>query len=290
MKKLLFSAAVLAAFSASAQTVLFSDNFDGHADFATTGVGNWILADLDLSDTWGIDGSTFTGSGTAMSFIVFNPTATTPAIAGANWAANSGSKYMASFAAMTPPNNDLMISPEVQLGASGNVISFWAKSVTAQYGLERFKVGISNGGTNPSDFTWLTPNPYVEAPVEWTFYFFQAPANFNNQNVRIGINCVSNDAFVFMVDDFFVRSGVVLGNDELTAQSIIAYPNPANDVLNVAIEGEEIASLTVLSLDGKVVSAVEGSSAQVANLTSGIYFYEVKTVSGSVIRNTFVKK
>lgn len=293
MKKLLLSAGILSAFATSAQTVLFSDGFENHANFATSNVGDWILADLDQGSTYGIENVTFPGSGDPMAFIVFNPSASTPALTGAAWAPKSGSKYMASFSALQTPtptvNNDWMISPQVQLGAGGNVVSFWAKSVTTQWGMERFRVGVSNGGTNATDFTILSPQPHIQVGAEWTYYFFQLPANFNNQNVRVGINCVSNDAFAFLVDDFAITTGVVLETEELTANSAVAFPNPATDVLNISVEGDEVASVTILSLDGKVVSTVEGAVAQVANLTTGIYMYEAKTVSGAVIRNTFAK-
>ncbi len=289
MKKLLFSAAVFTALNASAQTTLFSEGFESYDNFATS-FGNWVLADLDQSNTYGFSGATFANSGTPFAFIIFNHTATTPALTGNGWAAKTGSKSAACFASVTPPNNDWMISPQVQLGASGNNVSFWAKSATTQYGKERFRVGISSGGTTPTDFTMLTTGNYVEVDSVWTYYFFQLAPSFNNQNVRVGINCVSNDAFGFLVDDFAIKTGVVLGNEELNVPNIVAYPNPANDVLNLVVEGDEIESVSLLSLDGKLISTTQSSAVRVAELTSGIYFYEVKTATGAVIRNTFVKK
>lgn len=289
MKKLLLSAGFLAAFGASAQTTLFSEGFESYNAF-TTSFGNWLLADIDQSTTYGFQGTTFTNSSTPFAFIIFDPTQTTPALPGTAWAAKTGTKSAACFASTTPPNNDWMITPPVQLGASGNNVSFWAKSATTQYGKERFRVGISSGGTNPTDFTIMTPGSYVEVDSVWTYYFFQVGANFNNQNVRIGINCVSNDAFGFLVDDFAVKSGVVLGNDEITTSPVLAYPNPAIDVLNISMEGQEITSVSILSLDGKIVTKVQGAVAQVATLSPGMYIYEATTASGTVVRNNFMKK
>jgi len=76
-------------------------------------------------------------------------------------------------------------------------------------------------------------------------------------------------------------------NKELTA---VAYPNPATDKLNITVEGDEVLSVSVLSVDGKIISTVEGSIAQVADLTAGVYIYEARTASGAVVRNSFVKK
>jgi hypothetical protein len=87
--------------------------------------------------------------------------------------------------------------------------------------------------------------------------------------------------------------GIALGNVSIESNapvSAVAYPNPASDVLNIAVEGEEVVSVAVIAMDGKVVSTTEGSTALVADLTAGMYIYEARTASGAVIRNTFVKK
>ena len=87
--------------------------------------------------------------------------------------------------------------------------------------------------------------------------------------------------------------GIALGNVSIESNapvSAVAYPNPASDVLNIAIQGEEVVSVAVIAMDGKVVSTTEGSTALVADLTAGMYIYEARTASGAVIRNTFIKK
>jgi hypothetical protein len=87
--------------------------------------------------------------------------------------------------------------------------------------------------------------------------------------------------------------GVNLGNLSIEGNApvaAVAYPNPASDVLNIAVEGDEVVSVAVIAMDGKVVSNNQGSTAMVADLTAGMYIYEARTASGAVIRNTFVKK
>ncbi len=71
--------------------------------------------------------------------------------------------------------------------------------------------------------------------------------------------------------------------------STSVYPNPATDVLNI-VSSEEIANVTIVSLDGKIVATTANSSVDVSQLISGIYVYEVTTTSGNVTRNTFMKK
>lgn len=71
--------------------------------------------------------------------------------------------------------------------------------------------------------------------------------------------------------------------------STSVYPNPATDVLNI-VSSEEIANVTIVSLDGKIVATTTNSTVDVSQLISGMYVYEVKTTSGTITRNTFMKK
>jgi hypothetical protein len=159
---------------------------------------------------------------------VFNPSATTPALTTEDWQPHSGSKYLACFAATsTPWNNDWLIAPQVTV-TPGMQISFWAKSVTAEYGLERFKVGVSTTGTAPANFTtFLTGATFVQAPTTWTQYTYSLSA-FVGQTIYIGIQCVSQDAFVFMVDD------IAIGQPKDEAKAFSGY--------TVYLDGEQQAA------------------------------------------------
>ncbi|HOY85273.1 MAG TPA: S8 family serine peptidase [Candidatus Syntrophosphaera sp.] len=178
------------------------DYYDTYTNFALT-FAPWTLYDGDGYATYGIDGVTFTNSGYTGSYIIFNPASTTPALTG-DYEPYSGTKYAACFAATTPPNNDWLISPALSFGDSPR-ISFFAKSITDQYGLERFKVLYSTTGNAYTSFTnYLagSATTYVEAPTEWTLYEYALPPSCANTTAYIAIQCVSNDAFAFMVDDF----------------------------------------------------------------------------------------
>ena len=181
---------------------VYEDYFDTYSDFVLT-FAPWTQYDGDGSTTYGINGVTFTNSGYTGSYIVFNPANTTPAVT-TGYEPYSGAKYAACFSATTPPNNDWLISPALSFGESPR-ISFFAKSITDQYGLERFKVLYSTTGNSYTNFTnYLagSATTYVEAPTEWTLYEYALPAACANTTAYIAIQCVSNDAFMLMVDDF----------------------------------------------------------------------------------------
>ncbi len=183
-------------------TPAYFEGFESHEDFALS-FYPWAMIDGDASATYSISNTYFPNNGYTGSFILFNPSNASPPLGGA-WAPKSGNKYAACFAAINFPNNDWLISPQVQLGSNSS-LTFWAKSITDTYGLERFRVGVSTTGTNPGDFTIISTNPYVEAPIAWTKYDYNLSA-YNGQAVYIAIQCVSNDAFAFFVDDFIIHS------------------------------------------------------------------------------------
>ncbi|MDR2927285.1 MAG: choice-of-anchor J domain-containing protein [Cytophagaceae bacterium] len=193
----------------------FSDDFESYENFIIENIGEYTLIDGDGSaESYGIVDVTFPNSNYVGSWIVFDPTATTPPITGGE--AHSGSKYIACFNAADPPlNNDWLILPETQI-IQGTKFSFWARSYTTQYGAERIKVGVSTTGTNQADFTFISTGNYIELPAEWTEYSFDLSA-YAGQKVYLAINCVSNDAFYAMVDDIFV------GVDTESSKSFTEY-------------------------------------------------------------------
>ena len=184
----------------------FTDDIETYEDFIVSNIGNYTLVDVDgATASYGIQDFTFTNSGYSGTYIVFNPSATTPALTGTNWTPHSGNKYLACFAAIPSlggPNNDWLITPQVTVN-TGMSFSFWARSATTEYGADRFKVGVSTTGTAPANFTTISTGAYIEVPAAWTQYTYNLDA-YVGQQIYLAINCVSDDSFAFMVDDIFI--------------------------------------------------------------------------------------
>ena len=179
---------------------VFEEGFEGFDDF-TLDLSDWTTLDLDGKPTWGIENGMFPHQFEPMSFIVFNPSATTPPMVNAGIMPHGGSKIAACFSANGAINSDWLISPPLLAGSKTSV-SFYVKSYTSKFGLERYRVGISTTDTHPESFTILTGSNYLTAPsTEWEQKKFDLNA-FNGQTIYIAIHCVSNGAFIFMVDDF----------------------------------------------------------------------------------------
>ena len=178
----------------------FEDDFEAYDDFAIEFMP-WTNLDVDGSTTYGMTDVDWLNAYTEQAFIIFNPSQTTPPVD--DIIPHSGDKLAACFAATAPPNDDWLITPMTNVAAGSN-LSFWAKSYTADYGLERFRVGVSTTGMDPADFTIISDGDYVEAPVEeWTEFVYDLSA-YAGQSVYVGIQCVSNDAFILLLDDFFI--------------------------------------------------------------------------------------
>lgn len=299
MKKILLSALFLSSMGINAQTTIFEDSFESYANFAIANVGNWTLLDLDGLPTYGIEQGeeetsvVFANSGSPMAFMVLNSTASTPVLDAGAWAGKTGSKCMAAMGAVPAPpinaNNDYLISPQVQLGLSGNTVKFWAKGITMSYP-EKFRVGVSTTGTAAANFTMITPTAGVTPTASWAEYSYNLDA-YQGQNVYIAIQCVSIDAFSLLIDDFKV-SATVLGTEDFARNNFAVYPNPATDVLNISnVNKLEITNATISDINGRIIKNINSSieSINVADLTSGVYFLKVTTTEGSGITK-FVKK
>lgn len=263
----------------------FADDFESYEDFVIE-FNPWVCLDVDGSTTYGMTDITWTNAYEPQAFIIFNPTTTEPVVE--DVVAHSGNKLAACFASTAAPNNDWMISPMVNVESGFNA-SFYAKSYTDQYGLERFKVGVSTTGMNPEDFTIISEGDYLEAPVEdWTEFIFSLE-DYVGQDVYVGIQCVSNDAFIFLVDDFTIgasKSAFTFNTNTAVVGSAdrnISYTAVANTI-PVAQQIEAVRTDDPLGYnvyrDGSMINAalVEATQYNDAEPTIGSHDYYVTAV------------
>jgi hypothetical protein len=188
--------------------------------------------------------------------------------------------FFASGANSTPfPNDDWMIGPEFTIsGVSSPTLTFWAKSITDAYGLDRFQIAIGSS-TNPDDFTVISSGPYVEAPIEWTQYEYDLSA-YDGQTVRVGIHCVSNDSFVLQMDSFVVEG--TLGVNDVQSLEMNIYPNPVNGnfvTIQTPLNGTKYVE--VFDITGKrlINTSLSADTLEVSSLSAGVYLIKV-TVEG----------
>lgn len=231
----------------------FHDSFEDHEDFALE-FAPWTCVDVDLSDTAGIGGTSWPHAGEPQAFIVFNPTATIPPLTEIQ--AHSGSKMAASFPATIPPSWDWLISPPL---SGADYFNFWARSLNADNGLERFKVGVSTTGTVPQSFAIISGPLALEAPAAWTEYSFDL-SGFDDGVVFVGIHHCTNGGSAFLVDS--VNSEDVPVADESQTPAVTGiqgnYPNPFNPETRISYSLGEAGpvELGVFDLRGRKVKTL----------------------------------
>jgi hypothetical protein len=276
---------------------VIADDFESYNDFVTS-FGDWIINDEDGENTYGFNnGIDFPGENSAMAYIIFNPTATTPPLQFAS--AYSGDKYAACFAADTGVNDDWMITPQIQLTNNNAYMQLMARSYTTQFGSEKFEIAVSNGTTNLDDFTVISGDQPVEVPATWTPYVY--PLNdYAGQVIRVAIRCVSQQTFFMMLDDVMVvNDGATVGNPN---QPIIPeittlrnnYPNPFNPETSISFDLKENAnvSIDIYNIKGQRVASIadgaynagrhsvvwKGTDLKGNNVSSGVYFYKMTVI------------
>lgn len=186
-----------------------SESFEKFVDFSTD-LFPWKTIDVQKGETVHPIGFTFPGAGTPFAFKVMHPGMTTEPIIDNHPPAN-GIKYLFAMASKTPPDNKWLISPQIR-AANNTHLRFFARSISQQWGLERFRVLVLTDNNavfdfNPGAFIQLSQNNYLEAPSTWTQFSYSL-GSFAGQTIRVAIQYVSNDSYLFMLDHIEVKQMV----------------------------------------------------------------------------------
>jgi hypothetical protein len=85
----------------------------------------------------------------------------------------------------------------------------------------------------------------------------------------------------YLIDGGYTASGRLIRicptgmdvEDNLSAGSFMVYPNPAND--QITVEGNEVTSLELFDLNGKLMLTASGKQMDISGLTSGVYHLRI---------------
>jgi len=282
----------------------FTDSFEDYTDFSLS-MPPWTMVDSDHGNTSLVSSYSFPNAGLPMAFTCFNPLATSPI-----WvdiAAHTGNKFAACFSSANPPNNDWMITPLLEIKPN-TTLCFYAKSHTLAYGLEKFRVGVSTLSSSPTDMVLISGDEPTEVPTVWTLYNYSLGA-YSGHFAYIGIQCVSNDAYIFMVDD--VRIEETLSTEDPTVLPTVSnlsgnYPNPFNPSTTIRYSVKEKGSvkLDIYNSKGQKVKSLvneskaagnynivwDGRDDQNRSVASGVYFYRMTCDSYSATKKMIMMK
>jgi PKD repeat protein len=272
-------------------------DFESLGDF-TLDFSPWFVADVNGGGTYGIIQHTFPNNGNPFAFIAFNPSQVVPPMTDSVILPHSGNRFGACFSSAPPynPNNKWLISPKMHLGTNPQ-IGLWVKTYNLQYGYEKYNIAVSTLTNHPSDFTVVSGPVPLEAPVDWAYRQFNLP-DYVNQDVYIGIQCVSDDEFLFMVDDIQISS--ILAVEEIPQGDwLTLYPNPAQDKIYINFGGRKMIDGTAVLVNNlgmtvansvfpeEVTGVVEFN---LPSLTNGIYYLAVRDKSRNTVKKIIIRK
>lgn len=236
--------------NSSFETVTIVDDVEGHTygTINSPGTVGWSYIDGDGASTGNLSIVNFTNETSAMAFIVLDDSQMT----GNNIvSAHSGHKYFGDVYASggywsSVVNDDWLISPELDY-SSPFTFSFYARSYYSSYANEQFEVAYSTTNTSASSFTNVGSTTTTN--TTWTLYSFTIPANAK----YVAIHCVSNDQYMFCVDDITITGEHGSGNHynlyrdgELIAENLIGGTYTDNNMA----EGTYCYSLRIACGEG----------------------------------------
>ncbi len=110
-------------------------------------------------------------------------------------------------------------------------------------------------------------------------------------------------SFVYTSSDFFenpiimnVVSGTGVSTVSQTADNIAVYPNPANDVMNIALNGVDASEITICDIQGRELQKITPVRGQdivtvpVSNFAAGVYFVRLQAGSDMVTKKIVITK
>jgi N-acetylmuramoyl-L-alanine amidase len=276
-----------------------TESFEGYADF-TTDIFPWITQDVKGDITWNPQGFSFPGSGQPFAFKVMNPALTSGPIQEQH-PAQDGEKYLIAMQSQTVDDDKWLISEQFRANEF-TTLSFYAKSISDAWGLERFQVLVSEDAGDafvfqPENFTQVSEGAYTEAPLEWTRFTYDLSA-LDGQVFRFAVRGVSHDSYMLMLDNFVVsdeeeEEEVVVGLPMAREISARVYPNPSSGMVHVQADSP-IRQIQVMAVSGKWVINHPGSTDQesvnLSQLPEGMYLIRVITTQGMYTGKIILKR
>lgn len=262
---------------------ILNQGFESCEAFSTI-VPGWQTIDIDGSPTWTWEGISYPHAGEAQSWLCFAPGQTVPPLSG--FVPYSGLKMLMAMSSLSPPNNDWLISPPINLGSDG-ILSFKARSAVADYGLERLRLLVSTSDSQIASFTAINDGAYIALPAQWTHYSYDLAA-YTNRRIFLAFQCVSVDAFALLLDDILLTGtgGWVSNEDYLVPPPAFSlFPNPAHNSFVLANKSGTPYTLEIFDLRGRKIYAADRLQSfsnldLPTRLASGIYLYRI-TQNGS---------
>lgn len=166
-----------------------------------------------------------------------------------------------------------LLSPGIPCSSTPNAVSAWVK-YQPQDGDQFTMIAMTKKNGVPVDYAYKQFNTEDPNAYEHLGISFENPGTECDSIMIVFLTAMSiNSSSVLYVDDVsLVYSGVGIENHKEFSESI--YPNPASDVLNIDMEGEQEYKWTFRDLTGRTLLTGKGtgkSTLNVKDYPAGVY-------------------
>lgn len=299
------------AWKAPASVRTFVDSFEQEPDWATSGIGNWTMVDVDGGLCGGLfDGIPYGSEGTAFAFTVFNPYNYGGYDITSNYPCakpKSATKSLAAFVGLTAdktkiqPSDDWLISPE--LSEKEQEISFWANNLYIAEGKsvwvypEYFDILYSTTDTNTESFVQIG-DTYTQESGTWSEYKAQLPDGAKYFAIHHKAGAKQN--YLFMIDDitYTTKNLKVLKYNIYRDGTLLTSTTAPTYVDNSAGTADHLYQVTTVyegNLESLPVTVKDGTSGivtingQGTNAVQGFYTIDGKKLQQPVKGINLVK-
>lgn len=172
-------------------------------------------------------------------------------------------------------SNRYLITPQLNLGAFGNFLSWQSKSHDATFP-ESYYVLASRTDNQAASFVDTLKFVYQAGPYWNTDTVNLSDAGLDNESVYIAFVLRSYDGFKLYLDSVHVWKEDPVSVNELTNLDFSVFPNPSNDMIHVSTN-QPIDAIRIFDLRGNKVIESKLESISLSKLQSGSYVVEVES-------------
>ena len=140
----------------------------------------------------------------------------------------------------------------------------------------------TKSGAGLATVSSTTTSNFIPTDSQWRTEAINLSSLSNKQNVIIKFEFKSTYGNNVWIDNVQLGDGTGIAENEAEFN---IYPNPAQNVLNIATE-EMIESVEIYNLQGQLVKVENGNvnSINVASLSTGNYFVRIRTANSTITR------
>ncbi len=197
------------------------------------------------------------------------------------WGSRTGDQHLVYLWSATSAADDWLFTPCISL-LDGHIyeFSYWYCAAADDYGTypEKLEVGVSTDQTVAGVYQTLVPEVTI-TNVYPTYlenkFTITAP---NDVEISLGFHATSDaDQYALQLDDINITDITFVSNENLVEENLFnVYPNPATEVLNLAIDSDKMisdAQVKIIDMTGRTMLERSFTNLQSDELTFDISNY-----------------